>query len=174
MRLISNGVGCSILGREVGKSLITLTKKLANDDLVPIAEVARRLAEWKEREISLANANGKEERVAIITDKSECLTAVMSNSTCRNAGGLRDILYRLFSDDNVRIVLSTGHKAKGLEWDSVIHLDPWRIPSKFAREALENGNPVPYQQDMNLRYVIETRSKNALIMARFDDMEKND
>lgn len=174
LRLIRSGVGCTVLGREVGKSLITLTRKLASDDFLPIAEVSRRLAEWKEREVSLARANDKEERVAIIQDKAECLNAVMSNSAAATAGALRDILVRLFSDNSVRVVLSTGHKAKGLEWDSVVHLDPWRIPSKFAKEALKDGNPVPHEQDMNLRYVIETRSKSHLILARFEDMEPND
>lgn len=44
------------------------------------------------------------------------------------------------------IRLTTGHKAKGLEWDNVYHLDPWIIGSG--------------DQEDNLRYVIQTRSKD--------------
>jgi ATP-dependent exoDNAse (exonuclease V) beta subunit len=44
------------------------------------------------------------------------------------------------------IRLLTGHKAKGLEWDIVYHLDPWLIK--------DNDD-----QELNLRYVIGTRAK---------------
>lgn len=45
------------------------------------------------------------------------------------------------------IRLMTGHKAKGLEFETVFHLDPW-----LCREE---------EQDQNLRYVIQTRSLNS-------------
>jgi ATP-dependent exoDNAse (exonuclease V) beta subunit len=48
------------------------------------------------------------------------------------------------------IRLLTGHKSKGLEFDNVYFLDP----------HLVNGT----EQDMNLRYVIQTRSQNKLTM----------
>jgi ATP-dependent exoDNAse (exonuclease V) beta subunit len=46
------------------------------------------------------------------------------------------------------IRLLTGHKSKGLEFDSVIHLDPQLLSSS--------------EQDKNLSYVISTRSRNRL------------
>ena len=46
------------------------------------------------------------------------------------------------------ITLITGHKAKGLEWDTVYHLDPWLI-------GMGNHS----EQEQNLRYVIQTRAK---------------
>ena len=45
------------------------------------------------------------------------------------------------------ITLITGHKAKGLEWDTVYHLDPWLIGDD--------------DQELNLRYVIQTRARDA-------------
>jgi superfamily I DNA and RNA helicase len=47
--------------------------------------------------------------------------------------------------------LTTGHKAKGLEWEDVYHLDPWHV---------RRGNPS--RQDRNLDYVISTRSCSRL------------
>jgi len=44
------------------------------------------------------------------------------------------------------IRLTTGHKAKGLEWDTVYHLDEHLLGSD--------------EQNKNLRYVIQTRSKD--------------
>ena len=51
-----------------------------------------------------------------------------------------------------QIRLLTGHKAKGLEFDHVIHLDPWMV-----RKDPKN------EQDANLDYVIGTRSKDTLV-----------
>jgi superfamily I DNA/RNA helicase len=63
------------------------------------------------------------------------------------------------------IQLLSGHKAKGLEWPVVYHLDPHRIPSPWSRdgEALE--------QELNIRYVIETRAKEALYLVRLDSLQ---
>lgn len=41
-------------------------------------------------------------------------------------------------------MLLTGHKAKGLEWNTVYHLDPFLIGES--------------EQELNLKYVIGTRS----------------
>jgi ATP-dependent exoDNAse (exonuclease V) beta subunit len=46
------------------------------------------------------------------------------------------------------ITLTTGHKAKGLEFDVVYHLDPW-----LCRDD---------DQDLNLKYVITTRARREL------------
>jgi superfamily I DNA/RNA helicase len=56
------------------------------------------------------------------------------------------------------IQLLSGHKAKGLEWGTVYHLDPWRIPSTYAESAEE------VEQELNVRYVIETRAKERLYL----------
>ena len=45
------------------------------------------------------------------------------------------------------IMLLTGHKAKGLEWNTVYHLDPW---------LLGEG-----EQEQNLAYVILTRAMDS-------------
>ena len=50
----------------------------------------------------------------------------------------------------------------------MLHLDPWRIPSKWARLAADDNNSVPLEQEYNLQYVIETRAKNTLILANLE------
>jgi superfamily I DNA/RNA helicase len=58
-----------------------------------------------------------------------------------------DYAQHLFKQQG-KLTLITGHKAKGLEWDTVYHLDPWIIKSG--------------EQEDNLKYVISTRSKDTL------------
>lgn len=60
------------------------------------------------------------------------------------------------------IVLSTIHRAKGLEWDVVWFYDPNLIPSKSAK-ALGGWH---LQQEDNLKYVAITRAKDSLIYVR--------
>jgi len=168
LRLIRSGIGCTVLGREIGTSLIALSRKLIPEDGEGSAECARRVSDWRDKEVDLARLNDKEEKAAIILDKAECLFAVLAN--VGSAGELRSLLNRMFASENNRITLATGHKSKGLEWPTVIHLDSFRIPSKFAKMQKEQGNLIPMQQEMNLKYVIETRSQNTLIMANLDEM----
>jgi hypothetical protein len=170
LRIIRTGRGCTIIGNDIGKTLIVLSKKILPKDDTPAEECVRLIAEWRDREISLAQANGKDERVAIIHDRADCLLAVIDSGRALTSGAIRDTLGKMFAKESLQITLSTGHKAKGLEWPVVVHLDPWRIPSPFARKALDNGNKIPLQQDLNLRYVIETRTKHTLINANLENM----
>lgn len=53
--------------------------------------------------------------------------------------------------------LSTAHKAKGMEFDLVFHLDPGLIPSPNARTAED------FQQEANIAYVLNSRTKDRLV-----------
>src|SRR5258708_34901961 len=113
----------------------------------------------------LGGGNGHEERVGGITDRAECLQAVLSSTEVKDAGGLRAMLKRLFAREEGTVTLSSIHRAKGMEWDLAVHLDPWRIPSKWAKQAAQAGDRSQLQQEWNLKYVCETRSKHTLAEA---------
>lgn len=170
LRIIKSGRGCTVLGREIGKSLVTLSKKIFPRDEASIEECSEKVNYWAARESALAAANGKDAHLAVIEDKRECLLAVLASPVCNNAGTLRQLLATMFEGDNLKITLATGHKAKGGEWETVVHLDPWRIPSKYALIEQAKGNLTPYEQDLNLKYVIETRTKNITIFAKLEEM----
>jgi len=172
LRFIRAGHGVTVLGGEIGKALSSLAAKLlpANS---PTGACIQLINAWREKEISYALANEKEERVAVIHDKADCLIAVLEE--CSPEGGREEMLGKMeamFASSSLRITLATGHKSKGLEWHTVVHLDPWRVPSKWARSALQAGNPVPMEQDLNLRYVIETRTQENLVLANLDAFER--
>jgi hypothetical protein len=168
-KLLRNGTGVYMLGRDLGKGLEALSRKIAPEDGTAADIVAGLISEWQEHECSLALANGKDERVAGIVDRAECLFAVLSSTEVKDAGGLRAMLKKLFARDSGVVTLSSIHRAKGLEWDLAVHLDPWRIPSKWAKQAAQQGDASQLQQEANLRYVCETRSKHTLAEANLDD-----
>ena len=53
----------------------------------------------------------------------------------------------------------------------MLHLDPWRIPSKWAREAAREGDTAQLDQEWNLKYVAETRTKHTLLEANLKTFE---
>ena len=62
------------------------------------------------------------------------------------------------------VTLSSIHKAKGLEADTVVWLERSKCPSKWAKQA--------WQQDTErcLCFVAATRAKRALWLAELDDL----
>ena len=158
-KLLRQHVGVNMLGREIGKGLSALCHKLSPDKTLPIADFSALLSAWFEREYSKAEVNEDGSKMDAVTDKYECLRAVIDNKQPSPVRDLVTNLEALFAQENGLVTLATGHKAKGLEWDTVLHLDPWRIPSKWAKKEDE------ITQENNLRYVLETRTKHTLILA---------
>jgi len=170
-KLLRQQVGVQMLGRDIGKGLVALSKKvLPHDDLGRDA-CAVMIKAWEEESKSLAMAQGKEEKCDGIEDRAACLQAVLEGSGARTAGDLRTALGRLFARDSGQVVLSTGHRAKGLEDDMVLHLDPWRLPSKWAQKSAEKGDDRALKQEWNLNYVIETRARKVLVLANLEDFQ---
>ncbi len=167
-RLLRSGIGVVMLGRDIGKGLIALAKKIGSPDDSADMFMAK-LVVWEESESSAAKANGHEERVSSISDRAECLRAVVQGGGARDVQELCRGLELLFSREAGLVTLSTIHRSKGLEWDLVLHLDPWRVPSRQARKAAIAGDSSMLEQEMNLRYVCETRTRNVLIEASLED-----
>jgi len=170
-KLLRKHIGCVMLGRDIGRGLDALSKKIVPQDDTPTADFIKMVCAWRDNEIYKMQLEDNTSKIDKITDQTECLLAVAESSGASTAGDLRKAIKELFARESGRITLSTGHRAKGLEWQNVIHLDPWRVPSKWAQKALANGNPIPMQQELNLRYVIETRVINTLILANLAQFE---
>jgi len=166
-KLIRQRIGVSMLGRDIGQGLIILSRKLFPDNSTGLAEMEGKLQEWEDEEIFAAGDN--DDKIESARDKAESLRAVMGFTGINSAKDLREALHALFSREDGRIQLGSIHRSKGLEWDVMVHLDPWRIPSKQAKEAAKRGDERALQQEMNLKYVCETRTKNVLIEANYKE-----
>lgn len=168
-KLIRRRIAPMMLGRALGKNLVSFSKKVLPDDSMLSVDCATILTEWIDHERALAIANGREQEVEPLEDRIECLRAVLSDAEVRDAGSLRLVTNQLFARESGQVILGTGHKLKGTEHDLVLHLDPWRIPSRQAKEAEKRGDFGPMQQDRNIQYVIETRTRHTLINANLED-----
>ena len=168
LRCIKARRGVTVLGSEIGRGLVALAKGMAGREDMSSSEFITLVNAWCEHETSKALANNQEAKAALIQDKAQCLIVIAME--CSSVSDISAKLDALFAPSNMNITCSTGHKAKGLEWPTIIHLDPWRIPSKYALKQSLEGNGISLEQDMNLRYVIETRAQETLIMANSETM----
>lgn len=168
-KLLRQSVPVVMAGRDIGKGLIATTRKLAPSDSTPVTQLLSKLTEWESNERSKLLAQDRQDALAGLEDRCEGLRAIADGSQATSAGDLRAAIQALFSRERGRVLLSSIHRAKGLEWNTVLHLDPWRLPSKQAKQAAKAGNRKPLEQEMNLRYVAETRTQNILAEANLED-----
>lgn len=169
-KLLRQRVSIRMLGRDIGQGLAALSKKIFPEG-ASAEQMLGALAEWELTEISKATLMGQEEKIDGIVDKAESIRAVLGFAEVSDREGLQRALKALFSRESGAITLSSIHRAKGLEWDLVVHLDPWRVPSRRAREAARLGNSRELTQELNLRYVAETRTRHTLLHAELKEFE---
>jgi len=81
-------------------------------------------------------------------DTAECMRVFAHTDT--HLRGMLAHVTNLFTNTEGTIDLLTGHKAKGMEWDTVYFLDEYLVGTDT-------------EQEQNLRYVIMTRAKEKLI-----------
>lgn len=112
-----------------------------------------RLLKWYEVEMKNAEEAGFFGRQAYLTDKYESLQSLIAEST-----NVDDVLNALekFGNSRTGPILSTIHKAKGLEAPSVTILHREKLPSRFAKSEAS------LIQEDNLLYVAITRAKHNL------------
>lgn len=167
--LIRNRRKVTVLGRDIGANMANTLKKICKKQMDLDANAMLDTVEaWKKSE--LEKCQGKESRMELVHDRAESLRILIEAAGYKCLGATVDFILALFGDKSISgVTLCSGHRAKGLEWNWVMHLDPWRVPSKFAKKALDQGNVGPHQQEMNLRYVIETRTKDILVLANLED-----
>lgn len=158
LQLLTIGRGVELVGTELGPSLIKALKKLGDASLSQAATLAAIDAWETER---LAKSRNQDS----VRDRAECLRVFARFGD--TLGGAIAYATHLFAGRGA-IQLLSGHKSKGLEWNTVYHLDPWRIPSRFA-ETLEEKD-----QEANLRYVISTRAREELYLIDLDNITFDD
>lgn len=156
---IAAGHGCKVLGRDIGKGLITLADKMAGTSS-DVDVMLDRLRTYTDAEIAKAVAKDQPAIAARLEDQESALRVAV-DALPRDAyhmAGLRRSIEALFTEDDAGdlLTLCTIHRSKGHEWDRVFILEPDLMPSKWARK--------PWQriQEENLEYVAITRARDHL------------
>ena len=150
--LIRGGRGIELRGFDIGPNLVKALKKFLPKDKtdLSIQEAHNAIDRWEEEKRKKSSAKGT------VEDRAECLRVFVDiGGSLRGAISYAETIFQ----SKGAIQLLSGHKSKGLEWGTVFHLDPWRVPSKFSIEGTEE-----FEQELNVKYVIETRAKRNLIL----------
>ena len=154
MALIRNNIKANIRGRDVGKQLLHLIKKSKKKQ---IAGFLQWLDAWKNEEV--ARLQEKNINTDNIMDRHECLVTLCEE--CKTLDEVSNKIDELFNDtdENNIVILSTVHRAKGLERDDV-YLLKWTFRMWFDHmDLFEKPN-----EEGNIAYVAATRAKKRLFV----------
>lgn len=147
LNLLKAGVRANIQGKDLGKNFLYMIKKSEADSVNGFLDW---LDNWCGTEVARLTAKNRDS--SLITDKRDCFLAICEGTNDLNQ--VRNNIKALFHEDkdtNDRVILSTTHKAKGLERDRVFMLSNTYKKGKTVEES-------------NLYYVAVTRAKKELYM----------
>lgn len=157
--LIRRRIGCKVEGRDIGQGLIKLVTKWK---IKTTDKLIEKLEAYKEAQTTKFLAKKQEMRAQTLDDQIETIRVIIEDCNSRNEHSVECVvkaIEMIFADDVKGVLtLSTIHKSKGREWETVYWLDrAGTLPSHYARQAWQ------LEQERNLCYVAATRSKNSLV-----------
>lgn len=153
--LFNEGNAVCILGKDIGKTMINLIKKIKTQD---IAVMLIGINQHLEAERTKWATEGKEHFVSGLEDRVRAIEAIVKRSCYRSVNELMTMIESRFAEQSPhgRITLGTIHKCKGLESDTVWFLNQEAIPVKYAKQSWQ------LEQEYNAKYVGITRAISTL------------
>jgi len=156
LSLLRNGISARIEGRDIGRQLVGMVRKLKAKSVPNFLE---KLSSWGEKQTRRIQASGGRHaagKVELVNDQVATLAAVAEG--CTSVTDIENKIVSLFEDsDSARkpaVVCSSVHKAKGLEWNRVCLIE----------ESFKNKEATG--EEANIYYVAVTRAKKILVRAR--------
>lgn len=133
VRLLQARRSVSVAGSEIGPKIVGIMRRLGPENM-SMSQVVSAIERWRNDKLDKENksANDIADCMKVFAGMGATLSLAIANAE------------HLFKQRGT-IELTTGHKSKGLEWNTVYHLDPWLCSNE--------------DQDQNLRYVITTRAR---------------
>jgi hypothetical protein len=132
LRLLSAGRSVSVSGSDVGPKIIGIMKRLGPETMKK-EDLYAEIEAWKQDKLAKGSTTA--------IDIADCMRVFAGYGN--DLGQAVSYAEHLFSQKG-SIQLLTGHKAKGLEWQTVYHIDSWLLGQS--------------EQELNLAYVIQTRA----------------
>lgn len=145
----------TVMGREIGQGLKSLIKKM---NAKGIDHLAKKLEDYRDREIEKARAKADDAKIDALEDKVGSLLFLIETlgENQRTIPMLEKEIDNLFADKTNATIFATIHKSKGLEADRVFWLERSQCPAQWARQDWQR------EQEINLCYVAATRAKQGL------------
>lgn len=167
-QFIGMGIPAKVQGRQIGEQLVATIKRVVKASKGRFDVEA--LEAYRDESVDqLSRRSGDNEmKMQSIRDQVECLVLIYERSKPRTDKDFQAAVKALFEDnEDAPILLSTIHRAKGLEADRVILLHPHLVPHKMAKTAWQ------VEQEYNLQYVAYTRAKRELFFAESTKKRKS-
>lgn len=145
--LVKKNIRANIRGRDIGKRFLWRIECWQSDT---IEKLKRDCNAWADEVIEMLTERNRP--IDKIIDERDSILAFANNS--QSVTQCRELIDQFFTDDTGKdiVLLSTAHKAKGLEWDRVCVLK-----DTFKQEEGD--------EEANVWYVAITRPKKELIFA---------
>ena len=156
MRLLKQGKRTRIAGRDIGRNLVTLVRKLKGKSVPDFLE---RVGKWEQTELKRLSSRYKSKpdsptykmRKDGIEDQAEMLSCLAED--CPSVGAIIERIEMLFTDNGLGdagvVTCSSVHKSKGLEAPKVLIL----------ADTLRDSN----DEERNIQYVAITRAIEELV-----------
>lgn len=152
MTLIRAGAKATIKGSDIGERLISLANRIAKQNLE--GTIWKQIEAVGRKEVEAIDKPGQEVKADRLRDRYDTLKVLAEG--CETADEVKSKIKQIFSDNVKGVILSTIHKAKGLEASRVFVIHPELLPHPMAKLAWA------YQQEKNLEYVAITRATSEL------------
>ena len=137
MDCLHRGLKVDVAGVDIGTKIIRLLTKLGDESLSRV-QVLDAISHWEAERDSLDSKSAR--------DTAECLRVFARHGS--TLGQAIAYARHIFESTDGEIRFMSGHRSKGLEFDRVYHLDA---------DTIRSGG-----QEDNIKYVIDTRSKETL------------
>lgn len=159
IQLIQRRLSARVRGRDIGEQLSAIVKGVIELPGYRWSDFGHWLSTYADVRISkLAQREGAEAQIESLRDRIEAVRVCYESFEVHSPEDLIAEIKGIFDDEEPDIMLSTVHKAKGLENDRIFILYPEKLPLIW-----EGQLDWQYKQEMNLRYVALTRAKRELI-----------
>ena len=170
IQLIGKGIGATVRGSEIGKSLVKVIENCrdiegGNNRITQFPELVT--SYYQEQADRLARKKNSERQIEVLNDKCNALRSAYDGMKPSSFEDFGKQVEGLFSEKKGIVMLSTIHRAKGLESNDVTILNGGRcrLPVKF-----KDSLPWEDKQESNIHYVALTRSKQKLTFVTDDVM----
>ena len=172
MKLIVSGITAVVKGKDIAQDLKNLIENANTKD---IKEVLHYLEEEKKKCINIIREERKCDEATAknamkyinLEDRCKCIENICMYSI-KDTTQLKSYINKMFTDEKIdnAVVLSTAHKAKGLEAARVMILLPDKLPLKYPHQ--QKWQEI---QEWNLKYVAITRARKELIFVDLTEQE---